>query len=120
MPFPESFVWGAATWAYRVEGAASQDGRGGSVWDVFSRASGATHLGQTGDTACDHYNRWREDIALMSAMGLRSYRFSVSWPRIFPEGTGAVNAPGLDFYDRLVDGLAEAGIRPFVTLFHWD
>jgi beta-glucosidase len=120
MPFPHSFTWGAATSAYQIEGGATQGGRGRSVWDSFCRTPGAVHLDQNGDTACDHYNRWRDDVDLMSGMGLRAYRFSISWARVFPEGTGALNAPGLDFYDRLVDGLLAANIRPFATLFHWD
>jgi beta-glucosidase len=118
--FPAEFVWGAATAAYQVEGAARTDGRGPSTWDVFCRRPGAVFEGHTGDVACDHYHRYREDVALMRALGLQAYRFSVSWSRVLPEGRGAVNEAGLAFYDRLVDALLEAGIRPFCTLFHWD
>jgi beta-glucosidase len=118
--FPDQFVWGAATASYQVEGAAYEDGRGESVWDVFCRRPGAVFEGHSGAVACDHYNRYREDIALMRELGLQSYRFSVSWSRVLPEGRGAVNEKGLAFYDRLVDGLLEAGIQPFCTLFHWD
>src|SRR5689334_21307079 len=112
MPFPESFLWGASASAYQIEGGAAQDGRGPSVWDIFCRTPGATHLGQTGDIACDHYNRWREDIMLMSRLNLKAYRLSISWARVLPEGTGTPNGAGLDFYDRLIDGLIGTGIRP--------
>ncbi len=118
--FPEAFVWGAATAAYQIEGAVRQDGRGQTIWDTFTRQPGAILGGDTGDTACDHYHRWQHDIALMSQLHLHAYRFSIAWARILPEGRGAVNQAGLDFYDRLVDGLLEAGIEPFVTLYHWD
>jgi beta-glucosidase len=118
--FPAGFVWGSATSAYQIEGAAAVDGRGESIWDRFCRAPGKVELGATGDVACDHYRRWREDVGLMKGLGLKAYRFSISWPRVLPEGRGAVNAKGLDFYSRLVDGLLEAGITPFATLFHWD
>jgi beta-glucosidase len=118
--FPESFVWGAASASYQIEGAASDDGKGPSIWDAFCKRPGAVWQGHTGDVACDHYHRWREDVALMKAVGLRAYRLSISWPRVLPEGTGQVNAAGLDFYDRLVDALLEATIAPYVTLFHWD
>ena len=120
MAFPEGFFWGAATAAYQVEGAAHEDGKGLSVWDVFCRKNGAIADGRSGDVACDHYHRYKEDVALMKKIGLKAYRFSISWPRVLPEGTGAVNAKGLAFYDRLVDELISAGITPFVTLFHWD
>jgi beta-glucosidase len=120
MGFADGFAWGAATAAYQIEGAAREDGRGASVWDVFCRKAGATYSGHTGDVACDHYHRWAEDVALMREIGLSAYRFSISWPRVLPEGTGAVNAAGLDFYDRLVDGLLAAGVTPYATLFHWD
>jgi beta-glucosidase len=119
-PFPEDFVWGAATAAYQIEGAADVDGRGPSVWDVFARKKGATFEGDTGDVACDHYRRYAEDVALMKALGIQSYRFSVSWTRVLPEGTGRANPKGLDFYDRLVDELLKHDIRPFCTVFHWD
>ena len=118
--FPAEFLWGAATAAYQIEGAVAADGRGESIWDRFSHTPGAVLNGDTGDVADDHYHRWRGDIALMQELGLKAYRFSIAWPRIFPEGTGAVNPAGLDFYDRLVDGLVDAGITPFVTLYHWD
>ena len=106
--------------AYQIEGAATEDGRGPSVWDTFSHQPGATFEGHTGDVACDHYHRYREDVALMRALGARAYRLSVSWTRVLPEGRGAVNEKGLDFYERLIDELLRAGVTPFVTLFHWD
>ena len=114
------FRWGAATSAYQIEGAIAEDGRKPSIWDTFCTVPGAIDNGDTGEPACDHYHRWAEDIALMQRLGLDSYRFSIAWPRIRPDGTGAVNEAGLDFYDRLVDGLLEAGITPFATLYHWD
>jgi len=119
-PFPEDFVWGTATAAYQVEGAASQDGRGPSVWDVFCKKKGAVWEGDSGDVACDHYHRYKEDVALMKALGIRSYRFSVSWTRVLPEGVGKPNQKGLDFYRRLVDELRENDIEPLCTVFHWD
>jgi beta-glucosidase len=119
-PFPKDFRWGAATAAYQVEGAANEDGRGPSVWDTFSHRPGATAMDHTGDVATDHYHRYKEDVALMKALGLKAYRFSVSWSRIFPEGTGRTNQAGLDFYSRLIDELRGAGIEPWLTLFHWD
>jgi beta-glucosidase len=118
--FPEDFMWGAATSAYQIEGAWNEDGKGESIWDRFVHSPGTIADGSTGDVACDHYHRWPEDIALMKALGLKAYRFSVSWPRVLPAGRGKVNQAGLDFYSRLVDGLLEAGIAPFVTLCHWD
>lgn len=114
------FVWGAATSAYQIEGAVAEDGRKPSIWDTFCRVPGAIDNGDTGDVACDHYHRWRQDIGLMRQLGLDAYRFSIAWPRVLPTGAGRVNQPGLDFYDRLVDGLLEAGIRPFTTIYHWD
>jgi beta-glucosidase len=118
--FPNGFVWGAATAAFQIEGAANEDGRGESIWDRFSHTPGKVANGDTGDVACDHYHRWRDDIKLMTKLGLQAYRFSVAWPRVLPTGRGAVNQKGLDFYSQLVDGLLEAGIRPFGTLYHWD
>src|SRR5438045_971662 len=111
--FPAMFVWGAATAAYQIEGAVSEDGRGESIWDRFCHTPGAILNGDTGDVADDHYHRWREDIGLTQEIGLKAYRLSVAWPRVLPQGIGAVNAAGLDFYDRLVDGLLAAGITPF-------
>jgi beta-glucosidase len=118
--FPDGFEWGAATAAYQIEGAVREDGRGESIWDVFCREPGRVARGESGDVACDHYHRWREDVALMQRMGLRTYRFSIAWPRVLPAGGGAVNEAGLGFYERLVDALLAAGIRPFATLYHWD
>ncbi|HLI50213.1 MAG TPA: GH1 family beta-glucosidase [Thermomicrobiaceae bacterium] len=118
--FPAGFLWGAATAAYQIEGAVREDGRGPSIWDTFSHIPGRVLHDQNGDIACDHYHRWPEDIALMREIGLSAYRFSIAWPRVQPEGRGQVNRAGIDFYDRLVDGLLEAGIRPFATLYHWD
>jgi len=118
--FPDHFIWGAATAAYQIEGAVNADGRGKSIWDTFSHTPGKIEHQDTGDAACDHYYRWREDIALMQRLNLQAYRFSIAWARILPHGRGAVNTAGLDFYSRLVDGLLEAGIVPFVTLYHWD
>ena len=118
--FPKGFVWGAATSAYQIEGAASEDGRGESIWDRFARTPSKIEDGSSGDVACDHYHRYPSDVALMKRLGLRAYRFSVAWPRIVPTGRGAINASGLDFYSRLVDELLEKGIEPYATLFHWD
>lgn len=118
--FPEDFVWGAATASYRIEGAANEDGRGESIWDRFSHTPGNVDNGDTGDIAADHYHRWKEDIKIMKEIGLHAYRFSVAWPRIFPTGRGQVIEKGLDFYRRLVDGLLDAGIQPYGTLYHWD
>jgi beta-glucosidase len=118
--FPQDFYWGTATASYQIEGACQEDGKGESIWDRFSHTPGKIKNGDTGDVACDSYHRWRDDIALMRAMNLNSYRFSVSWPRIQPAGSGAANSSGLAFYSRFVDALLEAGIRPFVTLYHWD
>ncbi len=118
--FPEDFLWGSATASYQVEGAVQEDGRGASIWDTFSHLPGKVHGGDTGDVADDFYHRFREDIALMKDLGLKTFRFSIAWPRVFPEGTGTPNPKGLDFYNRLVDGLLEAGVQPFCTLYHWD
>ncbi len=118
--FPDGFLWGAATASYQIEGAAEEGGRSPSIWDTFSHSPGRTDGGDTGDVACDHYHRLTEDLGLMKELGLDAYRFSVAWPRILPGGTGAANPQGVAFYDRLVDGLLAAGIRPVVTLYHWD
>ena len=118
--FPEGFLWGAATAAYQVEGSPLADGAGPSIWHRFAHTPGRVRDGDTGDVACDHYRRYRDDVALMSEIGLSAYRFSVAWGRVLPDGKGWVNAKGLDFYSRLVDLLLENGIQPFVTLYHWD
>lgn len=120
MDFPRSFVWGACGSAVCMEGAAEEDGRGASIWDVFAERQGAIADGTRPTTCCDHYHRYAEDVSLMRQMGLQGYRTSIAWPRVLPEGTGPVNAPGLDFYDRLVDALLAAGIEPYVDLYHWD
>jgi beta-glucosidase len=120
LTFPEGFVWGTAMSAYQVEGATREDGRGESIWDTFARTPGRIADGSTGDVACDHYHRWREDVEIMAQLGLGAYRFSIAWPRVMPAGRGRVSGPGLAFYDRLVDGLLERGIVPLPTLFHWD
>jgi beta-glucosidase len=120
MAFADDFAWGVASAAYQVEGAPQEDGKGPSVWDMFCRKPGVIWRGQTGDVACDHYHRFREDVALMKELGIRAYRFSMAWPRVLPDGTGAVNEKGIGFYDQLVDALLDAGIEPWVTLFHWD
>ena len=118
--FPTGFQWGAATASYQIEGAAYEGGRGCSVWDTFSHTEGKVAHGHTGDVACDHYHRVDDDVALAADLGLQSYRFSIAWPRVIPDGRGSVNAEGLAFYDRLVDALLARGIRPCPTLFHWD
>ncbi|GAT64527.1 beta-glucosidase [Planomonospora sp. ID91781] len=118
--FPTGFVWGAATSAYQIEGAVSEDGRGVSIWDTFVRQPGRVVNGENADTAIDHYHRYREDVETMAGLGLGAYRFSISWPRIQPDGTGPANAKGIDFYSRLVDELLSRGIDPWVTLYHWD
>ncbi|MEV8512406.1 GH1 family beta-glucosidase [Dactylosporangium sp. NPDC051484] len=120
LTFPPGFLWGAATASYQIEGAVAEDGRTPSIWDTFSHTPGRTVGGDTGDVACEHYHRYREDVALMSDLGLGSYRFSVAWPRVQPGGRGPMNGKGLDFYRRLVDELLERGITPWVTLYHWD
>jgi beta-glucosidase len=118
--FPQSFLWGASTSAYQIEGSPLADGAGPSIWQRFAHSPGRTTNGDTGDVACDHYRRFRDDVKLMSELGLQAYRFSISWSRIFPQGTGAVNSRGLDFYEQLVDALLAANITPNATLFHWD
>jgi len=118
--FPRNFFWGAATAAYQIEGAWKEGGKGESIWDRFAHTPGKIRNGDTGDIACDSYHRWQEDIALAQAMNLNSYRFSISWPRIQPIGSGPANSKGTDYYSRIVDALLEARIRPFVTLYHWD
>ena len=120
MTFPSDFVWGAAAASYQIEGGHDADGKGESIWDEFCRWEGKTWNGQTGEVACDHYHRWAEDVAVMKGIGLKGYRMSISWPRVMPEGTGAVNEKGLAFYERLVEALLAAGIQPWVTLYHWD
>jgi len=118
--FPDGFLWGAATSSYQIEGAIEADGRGESIWDRFCTEPGAIADRSSGAVACDHFHRWPDDIALLRGLGLGAYRFSIAWPRVLPTGTGAVNEAGLDFYDRLVDGLLAAGIVPYPTLYHWD
>jgi len=119
-PFPDGFLWGTATAAYQIEGAHDADGRAPSIWDTFAHTPGKVRDGDTGDVACDHYHRFRDDVALMAELGLDAYRFSISWPRVLPSGIGTANARGLAFYDQLVDALLARGITPFVTLYHWD
>jgi len=118
--FPPGFRWGVATASYQIEGAVAEDGRKPSIWDTFAATPGKVANGDTGAVACDHYHRWEDDLDLMQRLGVQAYRFSVAWPRVIPDGTGAVNARGLDFYDRLVDGLLARGIEPYATLYHWD
>ena len=118
--FPQGFLWGTATAAYQVEGAVRADGRGPSVWDTFSHTPGKTYQGETADIADDFYHLYKEDVALMKELGTQTFRFSIAWPRVFPEGTGRPNPKGLDFYKRLLDALDSAGIAPYATLFHWD
>jgi beta-glucosidase len=118
--FPDGFVWGSSTAAYQIEGAADEDGRTPSIWDTFSHTPGRTYRGDTGDTACDHYHRLDQDLDLIASLGLQAYRFSISWSRVKPTPDGRTNPKGLDFYDRVVNGLRERGIEPVVTLYHWD
>jgi len=120
LKFPDDFKWGAATASYQIEGAFREDGKGLSIWDVFSHIPGRIQEDDTGDVACDHYHRYREDVKNMKKIGLKAYRFSISWPRVIPEGRGKINEAGLDFYDRLVDELLKVDIEPFITLYHWD
>jgi len=118
--FPKGFLWGSATASYQVEGAVKEDGRGPSIWDTFSHTPGKVNSDSNGDVADDHYHRYKQDVQLMKALGVKSYRFSIAWPRVVPGGTGSPNPKGLDFYNRLVDELLANGIRPFATLYHWD
>ena len=120
LDFPQNFAWGTATAAYQIEGAAREDGRKESIWDVFSHTPGRVANGDTGDVADDHYHHMKEDVQLMKDLGYKAYRFSLSWPRILPDGRGKVNQPGIDFYDRLIDELLAAEIHPLITLYHWD
>ncbi|HEX2221898.1 MAG TPA: family 1 glycosylhydrolase, partial [Candidatus Limnocylindria bacterium] len=120
MPFPPDFLWGAATASYQIEGSVRDDGRGESIWDRFTRRPGAIENGHTGDVAADHYARWEADVDRMAELGLKAYRFSIAWPRLFPDGGEQLNTRGLAFYDRLVDRLLERGMQPAVTLYHWD
>ena len=120
MSFSKDFVWGAATAAYQIEGGAFEDGKGLSVWDTCCKIDGFVRDGHTGNIACDHYHKYKEDVKLMKEIGLKAYRMSISWPRVLPEGIGKVNEQGLDFYDRLIDELLENNITPYITLFHWD
>ena len=120
MSFPSNFTWGAAAAAYQIEGAVATDGRAPSIWDVHTHEKGRIFENHTGDTACDHYNRWPEDVALMRNLAIKAYRMSISWSRVIPQGTGKPNPKGLAFYDKLFDALLEGGITPYVTLFHWD
>src|SRR5689334_4944238 len=119
-PFPSGFVWGTATSSYQIEGAVNEDGRGPSIWDIFSHTPGKIGDGTNADIANDHYHRYKEDVGLIKDLGARAYRFSVAWPRVFPNGDGAPNPKGLDFYNRLVDELLAQGIEPYATLYHWD
>jgi beta-glucosidase len=118
--FPDGFLWGASTAAYQIEGAVAEDGRGPSIWDTFSHLPGTILGGDNGDIACDHYHRWRQDVMLMSGLGIGAYRLSTAWPRILPEGRGRPNEKGLEFYDRLIDAIMAADIEPWICLYHWD
>ncbi len=120
MSFGKDFAWGVATASYQIEGAAYEDGKGLSIWDVFSHQEGTIKDGHTGDIACDHYHRYKEDVALLKELGVKAYRFSIAWTRILPDGIGSINQKGVDFYNNLINELISAGIEPYVTLFHWD
>src|SRR5215470_5428073 len=119
-PFPKGFVWGTATSSYQIEGAVNEDGRGPSIWDTFSHTAGKIADNSNGDRANEHYTRYKEDVQLIRRLGVKAYRFSIAWPRVFPEGTSAPNPKGLDFYNRLIDELLANGIEPYATLYHWD
>src|SRR5437588_6261178 len=118
--FPKGFIWGTATSAYQIEGAVNEDGRGRSIWDTFSHTPGKIGDGTNADRANDHYHRYKDDVRLIRDLGVKAYRFSIAWPRVFPEGTGKPNPKGLDFYNSLLDELLENGIEPYATLYHWD
>nr|MBP7177121.1 family 1 glycosylhydrolase [Thermoclostridium sp.] len=118
--FPENFIWGSATASYQIEGGANEDGRGESIWDRFCRNPGNIEDGSSGDIACDHYHRFEQDVELMKYLGLKSYRLSIAWPRLFPDGMGKPNEKGMDFYKKLITLLVKNGIKPAVTLYHWD
>jgi len=118
--FPDGFLWGTATSSYQIEGAVNKDGRGRSIWDVFAHTGGTISDHSNADTAADHFHLYKEDVQLMKALGAKAYRFSIAWPRVFPEGTGSPNPKGLDFYNRLLDELSANGMEPFATLYHWD
>src|SRR5450631_1398226 len=118
--FPDGFLWGCATASYQIEGGAAEDGRKPSVWDTFSKTPGKVANGDTGDVADDSYHRYKEDIGLLKWLGVKTYRMSVAWPRVFPDGTGKPNEKGIAYYERVIDELVAAGIAPYVTLFHWD
>ena len=120
MGFAKDFVWGAATSSYQIEGTGRDSGKGQNIWDVFTKETGRVYEGHTGDIACDHYHRFREDVAYMKELGLKGYRFSIDWSRVLPEGTGKVNEKGIDFYNALIDELLEQGIEPYITLYHWE
>ncbi len=120
MGFAEKFVWGAATAAYQIEGAAYEDGKGKNIWDVFTHTEGKISDNSSGDIACGHYHRFKEDVKLMSELGLKAYRFSISWSRLMPGGTGKINQAGVRFYSDLIDELLKYGIEPYATLYHWD
>lgn len=118
--FPEDFVWGAATSAYQIEGAVKEDGKGEHIWDVYTKEPGKVFSGHTGEVACDHYHRYKEDVQLMKEMGLKAYRFSIDWSRVLPDGFGRVNEKGIEFYNHLIDELVENKIEPYITLYHWE
>ena len=117
--FPKDFLWGSATASYQIEGAANKDGKGKSIWDTFTHTPGKIKNNENGDIAVDHYHRYKEDISLMNDAKFNSYRFSISWPRIIPEGTGSINQKGIDFYSKVIDECLKYNIKPFITLYHW-